>query len=96
MLSKLILDFGNFPNQKTHESEGAGFLVQALPVVQNQLQLSSTDSMKLFLGICVAFVHRQKFSFALFFRLECSVLALFFGQNLRRKSSDFIYFALFT
>ena len=27
-LSVLILDFGKCPNQKTHESESAGFLVQ--------------------------------------------------------------------
>ena len=36
LLSKLILDFGKCPNQKTHESESAGFLVQALPMVHNQ------------------------------------------------------------
>ena len=35
LLSKLILDFGKCPNQKTHESESAGFLVRALPVVGN-------------------------------------------------------------
>ena len=35
LLSKLILDFGKCPNQKTHESESAGFLVWALPEVQN-------------------------------------------------------------
>ena len=29
---------------------------------------------------------------SVFFRLECSVFALFFGQNLLWKSSDFIYF----
>ena len=36
LLSKLILDFGKCPNQKTHESESAGFLVRTLPVVRNQ------------------------------------------------------------
>ena len=35
MLSKTILDLGKCPNQKTHESESAGFLVWALPEVQN-------------------------------------------------------------
>ena len=35
LLSKLILDFGKCPNQKMHESESAGFLVWALPMVQN-------------------------------------------------------------
>ena len=32
----MILDFGKCPNQKTQESESAGFLVWALPVIQNQ------------------------------------------------------------
>ena len=36
LLSKLILDFGKYPNQKTHERESAGYLVQALPMVHNQ------------------------------------------------------------
>ena len=34
LLSKTILDLGKGPNQKTHESENAGFLVWALPTVQ--------------------------------------------------------------
>ena len=36
LLSKLILNFGKCPSQKTHESESAGFLVRTLPVVRNQ------------------------------------------------------------
>ena len=35
LLLKLTLDLGKCPNQKTHESESAGFLFWALPVVQN-------------------------------------------------------------
>ena len=35
LLSKSILDLGKCPNQKTHESESACFLVWALPEVQN-------------------------------------------------------------
>ena len=40
LLSKLILDFGKCPNQKTHESESAVFLVWALPQVQNFFESS--------------------------------------------------------
>ena len=36
LLSKTILDLGKCPNQKTHERESAGFLVWALPMVQNR------------------------------------------------------------
>ena len=36
LLSKLILGLGKGTKQKTHESESVGFLVEALPVVQNQ------------------------------------------------------------
>ena len=32
------MDLGKCPNQKTHESESAGFLVRALPEVQNLFQ----------------------------------------------------------
>ena len=35
LLSKLILDFGKCPNQKTHKSENAGFLVLT-KTLQNQ------------------------------------------------------------
>ena len=35
MLSETILDLGKCPNQKTHESESAGFLIWALPEVKN-------------------------------------------------------------
>ena len=47
-----------------------------------------------FLGINVAFVQLWvKILFcSVFFRLECSGFALFFRQNVLRKSSDFIYF----
>ena len=38
LLSELILDLGKCPNQKTHESESAGFLLRALPEVQNQFR----------------------------------------------------------
>ena len=38
LLSDSILDLGKFPDQKTHESESACFLVRALPEVQNQIQ----------------------------------------------------------
>jgi hypothetical protein len=36
MLSDSIFDLGKCPNQKTPESESAGFLVWTLPVVRNQ------------------------------------------------------------
>ena len=38
LLSELILDLRRCPNQKTHESEIAGFLLWALPEVQNQIR----------------------------------------------------------
>ena len=38
MLSNLILDLWKCPNKKTNESQSEGFLVQAIPVVQNQFQ----------------------------------------------------------
>ena len=38
LLLDSILDLGKFPDQKTHESESACFLVCALPEVQNQIQ----------------------------------------------------------
>ena len=37
MLSESILDLGKCPNQKTHESESACFLVGALGNVQNRI-----------------------------------------------------------
>ena len=39
LLSDSILDLGKRPNWKMHESESAKFLVQALPKVQNQIQM---------------------------------------------------------
>ena len=36
LLLKSILDFRKCPNPKTHECESAGFLVRALPEVQNR------------------------------------------------------------
>ena len=43
LLSKLISDFGKCPNQKAHESECAGFLVRALPEVQDQIRKQFFD-----------------------------------------------------
>ena len=40
MLSKSILDLGNCPNRKKHESESAFFLVGALRKVQNRTKSS--------------------------------------------------------
>ena len=38
LLSEMILDLKNCPNQKMCESKNAGFLLWALPEVQNQFQ----------------------------------------------------------
>ena len=38
LLSDSILDLGKFPDQKTHESESACFLVRALPEIKNQIR----------------------------------------------------------
>ena len=43
MLLETILDLGKCPNQKTQESESAGFLVWALPEVQNCCQKQFSD-----------------------------------------------------
>ena len=38
LLLESILDLGKCSNQKTHESESTGFLVWALPEVQNEFR----------------------------------------------------------
>ena len=37
LLLETIWDLGKCPNQKTHESQSAGFLIRALPNVQNHV-----------------------------------------------------------